>query len=104
VTLGTWLHERSPAPPTRLLARVEESLGGDVLADASATSELCIAAAERLLADLLRRPTLGRDCALDLLTVDALVTYALEAAAARPECIPGLTTAAMVRLASVARA
>ena len=54
--------------------------------------------------ELLARPTTGRESALDLLTVDALVTYALEAAASSPESLPMLTTDAMTRLAAVAHA
>ena len=104
MTLGAWLRERTPAPPARLLARVEESLGKHVDDDAAAAPQLCIAAAERLLTELLRRPTTGRESALDLLTVDALVTYALEAAAPSPESLPRLTTDAMTRLAAVAHA
>jgi hypothetical protein len=104
VTLGAWLRERSPAPPMRLLARVEESLENRLDGDAAAAPELCIAAAEQLLAELLARPTAGRESALDLLTVDALVTYALEAAASSPEFFPELTASAMTRLAAVAHA
>jgi len=104
VTLGDWLRDRSPAPPPRLLARVEESLGGHLNQSAAAAPELCIAAAERLLGELLDRSTTGRESALDLLTVDALVTYALEAAATTPDSLPELTTNAMTRLAAVAHA
>jgi hypothetical protein len=53
---------------------------------------------------LLDRSTTGRESALDLLTVDALVTYALEAAATTPGSLPELTTNAMTRLAAVAHA
>lgn len=104
MTLGAWLRDRSPTPPARLLARVEESLGKRLEGDAAAAPELCIAAAERLLAELLARPTAGRESALDLLTVDALVTYALEAAASSADALPELTTNAMTRLAAVAHA
>jgi hypothetical protein len=86
------------------LARVEESLGHHLGESAAAAPELCLAAAERLLGDLLDRATAGRESALDLLTVDALVTYALEAAAAMPDSLPELTTNAMTRLAAVAHA
>jgi hypothetical protein len=81
MTLGAWLRERSSAAPPRLTARVNEALSARRDAPrANATAE-CIAAAETLLRDLLARESTGRDSALDLLTVDALVTYAFEAAA-----------------------
>ena len=43
------------------------------------------------------RPSAGRESALDLLTVDALVTYAFEAA--EPASLEATATAAMIRLA-----
>jgi hypothetical protein len=101
VTLGAWLRERSPEPPARLSSRVEERLGADLDAAAAQAAPLCVAAAERLLAELLRRASTGRESALDLLAVDALVTYALEAAAASPESIERVSTDAMLRLAAV---
>ncbi len=41
-------------------------------------------AAEQLLVELCARPDAGRESALDLLTVDALVTYAFGAASDEP--------------------
>jgi len=59
-------------------------------------------AAERLLRELTTQASLGRDSALDLLTVDALVTYAFEYAAASPESLLAATTDAIERLGAVA--
>jgi hypothetical protein len=87
-----------------LRARIEETLGRGVDDVATNAAPLCIDGAERLLADLLRRASTGRESALDLLTVDALVTYGLEAAAASPATLESISTDAMVRLATVARA
>jgi len=56
------------------------------------------------LTELAARPSAGRESALDLLTVDALVTYAFEAAAGAPESLEATATAAMIRLAATARA
>ena len=89
-----------------LLARIEESARA---ARATTTRlprlELCSPPPNDLLRELLRRPTAGRESALDLLTVDALVTYAFEAAAPlrRHRCA-SLTTDAMTRLAATAHA
>lgn len=104
MTLGAWLGERSPAPPPRLRARIDETLGHGVDDVVSNAAPLCIDAAERLLTDLVRRSSTGRESALDLLTVDALATYALEAAAASPDTLESISGEAMVRLAAVARA
>ena len=55
-----------------------EFLGDDIARDASRTAELCLAAAERALRDLVSTERFGRDSALDLLAIDALATYAFE--------------------------
>lgn len=69
-------------------------------ADAAAC---CLDAASELLRDLLARGSAGRESALDLLTVDALVTYAFEAAASEPESLVRRADDAMTRLAAAAR-
>ena len=55
-----------------------EFLGDDIAGDATRTAELCLAAAERALRDLVSTERFGRDSALDLLAIDALATYAFE--------------------------
>jgi hypothetical protein len=102
VTLGAWLAERSPAPPRRLAQRVEQALGDRVHADANHAAELCVDAAAVLLHELLGRAT-GRESALELLAVDALVTYAFEAAAAHPETLTADANTAMARLSLAAQ-
>jgi hypothetical protein len=103
VTLSDWLRQRTPTPPPELSARIQQTLGERCGADASATPDVCIAAAEGLLRELLTRPTVGRESALDLLTVDALVTYAFEAASDDPDSLATLATEAMTRLAATAQ-
>lgn len=99
MTLREWLETRTPAPPPRLLHRIVEVLGPDAAADANA--DVLVGAAARLLRELTARPTLARDSALDLLTVDALVTYSLECAAASPETLVDATTSAIGRLGAL---
>lgn len=70
--------------------------------DRSRAADACLDAAESLLRDLLARPSAGREAALDLLTVDALVTYAFEAAALEPATIEARAADAMRRLAGTA--
>lgn len=59
-----------------------------------------MAAGEALLAQHLASDTTSRDSALDLLAVDALVTYAFEAAADQPELLVQRAASAMQRVAS----
>jgi len=61
-----------------------------------------LAAAEAALAQLARRSPEDRATALDLLAVDALVTYAMEYAAQTPDELPALAKHAMSRLSGVA--
>ena len=97
MTLDQWLRERTPVPPSRLLARIQELLGDRREQEARAAAELCLDTAEELLRELIARPSMGRDVALDLLAVDALTTYAFEAAASDTESLGAAATAAMTR-------
>ena len=96
-----WLAHREPSPPHVLRERVEAlALAVPGLEGAPAGSLL--AAAEEALAQLARRPADDRATAIDLLAVDALVTYAMEYAAQTPDDIPLLSERAMSRLSGVA--
>jgi hypothetical protein len=66
-----------------------------------ALPDRCLAAAERGLLRLLSDREASRAGALDLLAVDALVTYAFEAASDTPERIPALAADAMHRLSAL---
>ena len=98
--LSGWIRGRSPAPPPDLLSRIEAlaararstTIPTDALLDAAATA----------MADVLRGGCLTRGTALDLLAVDALVTYAFEAAADDPEQLDARTESAMARIAGLA--
>ncbi len=103
MTVRAWLRERTPAPPERLLQRVEAVLGGRCDAAASNAYQVCLEATDELLRDVLARASAGRESALDLLTVDALVTYAFEAATASPEMLGDRALDAMARLAEFVR-
>ena len=106
MTLRTWLDTRSPRPPEHLARRIDEVLGEALDTPARGETErsrACLAAADELLGDLLSRGTAGRESALDLLTVDALATYAFEAASDAPEKIPDRAADAMRRFAAIAR-
>jgi hypothetical protein len=60
-------------------------------------------AAERLLDSVLRTDCETRSSALDLLTVDALMTHALEIAARDPKLLDEFPEQAMLRIASHGR-
>lgn len=102
MTLRDWLHERTPPAPARLSARIEDALGDRLTSDAASAPDACVDAAELLLRDLLEHSATGRESALDLLTVDALITYAFEAAATDPATLESRATAAMSRLSHLA--
>ena len=101
MTIAQWLSTREPAAPPALARRIAEltatldPTGGDAAAE-------CLLAAERALPFLVSSEDDSRRSALDLLAIDALVTYAFEAASAQPERIPELADSAMVRLSSLA--
>ena len=101
MTLRDWLTHREPSPPRELQERVEElARAVPELPDDPAGSLL--AAAEAALSRLVRRSPEDRATALDLLAVDALVTYAMEYAAQRPDALPALSARAMTRLSGAA--
>jgi hypothetical protein len=101
VTVGEWLDARSPAPPEALRKRVNGLLTDSLARDAARTADVCLAAAERLLATLLAANSTTRESALDLLTADALVTYAFEAAGEAPIDLTTRASDAMRRIASI---
>lgn len=97
---GPW----TDAPPPSLTARLAEVLGGDSLEsrDVGELSNVYLEAAEGLLSSLLTEGGATRDRAIDLLTVDSLVTYAFEAAAREPNTVADRAQAAMLRIARLA--
>jgi hypothetical protein len=95
----SWIDERGSGVPPRLRARLYEALGDRTSAAAREAPAVCIDAADTLLRNLLARESTGRDVALDLLTVDALATYAFEAAAADPSTLRSHAVAAAARFA-----
>ncbi len=101
VTVGEWLTRLEPTPPDALLRRLQELLAEDVSRPAAEVPEACLTAGERLLDNLLQSGSTSRATALDLLAVDALVTYAFEAAADDPTRIVARATAAMQRIAAL---
>jgi hypothetical protein len=100
-TVADWLESREPAPPAALRERLSAALGGHLHQDARETADVCLTAGERLLEVVLGSEDANRDCALDLLAADALVTYAFEAASSEPDDLPDWASRAMARIASL---
>ena len=101
MNLRDWLAHREPSPPRVLRERVE-ALALAVPEREGDPAGTLLDAAAAALAGLATRPAEDRATALDLLAVDALVTYALEWTAEAPDDLPGLSERAMSRLSRVA--
>ena len=97
MNLRDWLAHREPSPPRVLLERVQ-ALALAVPEVPGDPAGSLLAAAEAALAQLARRSPEDRASALDLLAVDALVTYAMEYAAQTPDELPAIAERAMSRL------
>jgi hypothetical protein len=98
--VAAWVRERSPAPPAPLLSRIDEMLSAHATEGAPADALLDIAVS--VMPELLRDGCLTRQSALDLLAVDALVTYAFEAASEDPATLDDRSTTALARIAALA--
>lgn len=94
IRLSDWLDSRSPRPPAELAARLAELASGVTCAEDQIPNVL-LEKAQRLLA------TVGTDrsAAADLLAADALITYAMEAAAETSEDLESFAGDAASRIA-----
>lgn len=100
-TVAEWLRTVRPAPPPALLQRLGELLAPYAHQPAREAPSACIAAGTERLRTLLAEGATDRASALDLLTVDALVTYAFEAAVLEPDRLESLADDAMARIAEI---
>jgi hypothetical protein len=101
VTVAEWLRSRAPQPPEALSARLDAVLGESLMLQSESIPEVFLEKGERLVAGLLESHNTARHSALDLLTADALVTYAFEAASEQPSGIEARASAAMARIAAL---
>ena len=102
MTVGDWLSARTPAAPLPLAARLHAALDARLNERSTRAHEAVLETAESLLAELIALECAQRDRALDLLAVDALVTYAFEAAAESPDTLAERATDAMLAIARLA--
>lgn len=100
-TVGAWMAQLHPAPPAALHARLCDLVSSSASRPVAEVAEACLEAGERLLDDLLTSGTTSRATALDLLAVDALVTYAFQAAADDPLRLEARAARAMSRIAAL---
>jgi len=103
-TVASWLASRTPPPPGQLASRIAQFVATPTDAGATGVApvERLLDAATDAMSALLHDGCLTRNSALDLLAVDALVTYAFEAAADRPDELEMLATGALARIAALA--
>jgi hypothetical protein len=103
-TVAAWLDQLTPTPPPALHHRLRELLSAHAHRPYADVPAVCLAAGEARLATLLAECATNRASALDLLAVDALVTYAFEAAAEAPERLGALAAGSMRRIAEIPEA
>ncbi len=100
-TVGDWFAAIQPSPPEGLRVRLTGLLEPFAHQPVQQVPEACLEAGERLLGDLLASGSTSRETALDLLAVDALVTYAFQAAADAPDLMDGRAARALASIAAL---
>ena len=93
-----WLSRHDPAPPAELANAMRTAVGEG---KEQPTANDLLESAERLLDKVLRTDCETRASALDLLTVDALMTHALQLANEDPKLREEFPDEAMNRIATV---
>ncbi len=101
-TVGEWFTSIEPAPPQALAGQLTLLIADDASRPVSDVPEVCLRIAEEHLQRLLASGATSRASAIDLLAVDALVTYAFEAAASDASKIEARTIVAMQRIGALA--
>lgn len=101
LTVGEWIARIEPAPPPALHQRMADLVAASASRPVAEVPEACLEAGERLLDDLLTSGSTTRSTALDLLAVDALITYAFQAAADDPTRLEERAARAMMRIAAL---
>ena len=100
-SVGGWFDGITPAPPEGLRIRLAALLEPFAHLPAHQVPEACLDAGETLLDALLASGSTSRATALDLLAVDALITYAFQAAADDPALMDVRAARALARIAAL---
>ena len=101
--LRDWLASRTPSPPPRLAARLVAAVPASESPHSNDIPGSLIAAAAAILEETVDQPGNERNgtAALDLLAADALITYAVEAAAEDCERFAAHTDEMILQLAAL---
>ena len=101
--LKQWLASRTPPPPPRLAARLDSAVRHVTAGSPESMPRELVESASAILSDTLAQASTERNgtAALDLLAADALITYAVEAAAEDCERFAALTDEMIARLSAV---
>lgn len=97
MSTADWVSELDPAPPADLATAMRNSLKDST---SDPTAEELLEAAEHLLDKVLRSDCETRASALDLLTVDALMTHALLVASKDQRSTDDFAERALARVTS----
>jgi hypothetical protein len=98
---GRWMAAHAEQPPAALRARLDAILNSESAPAAISAAPALLDAGQTLLSAILVNGSTTRDAALDLLTADALVTYAFEAASEDPVSLDARAAAAMRAIAAL---
>ena len=99
----SWIDAYTPPPPAVLAERIRALVTPRIPAGRTTPGpDEFMDAADALLHELLRGECTSRASAIDLLVVDALVTYAFEVASTDPARVAGRASDAMRRIAALA--
>jgi hypothetical protein len=96
-----WFGQREREVPSTLAAQLRGTLAKVSRGEATQIPDRLLEAGVALVTTVATAEPMTRDHALDLLTADALITYAFEAAAEEPEQLVARADAAMHRIAAV---
>lgn len=103
VTVGEWLTQVQPEPPKALAEQLQQLIAAHAARPVQDVPEVFLAVGEALLQTMVASGSTSRETALALLSVDALVTYAFEAAAADPGRLEERAANAMRRISALAQ-
>ena len=98
---GDWVAAHAEQPPVALRARLDAILSSGGADGDVPVAPALLDAGRQLLSTILGSGSTQRDAALDLLTADALVTYAFEAAADDPSTLDARAADAMRAISAV---
>ena len=102
MTLQEWIERRELEPPAALADRLRTAVAATPDTAGMPLPDAAVEAALELLDTLLHGAGASRAGALGLLTADALMTYAFEAAADEPDRLEAIAEEAMRRIAAAA--